>query len=257
MRSLSHNLLLHHRPLSRIPLRMPSHHAFHSTPHPHSALFNLGGLSTSRESQYFSKERGIPRTEFSPQLQLIRSSEVDTQKRPSDLKPTLSASSKASNSTTSQPPSVPLPREKPTTLKPAPTLTHLHDSLTSLQTSHAALTARLAHLEKKNPSSTKYFTYLEFATAFLLAYIAYELLQFKNSVDARIAAVDEAERERRRGEQSIIDTETKGADEILAEYEDAALHVAAATAGVTATVAGEGRQERAWRFADLLWARRD
>ena len=38
---------------------------------------NLQGLATSRESQFLSKERKIPRTEFSPQLQLIRSSEVD------------------------------------------------------------------------------------------------------------------------------------------------------------------------------------
>ncbi|KAL8738242.1 MAG: hypothetical protein Q9181_000922 [Wetmoreana brouardii] len=45
-------------------------------------LFNLGGLSTSRESQYLSKEHGIPRTEFAPHIELIRSSEVDTQRAP-------------------------------------------------------------------------------------------------------------------------------------------------------------------------------
>ena len=51
---------------------------FHcSVPRPAgSPLLNLSGLSISRESQYFSKERGIPRTEFSPHLELIRSSEV-------------------------------------------------------------------------------------------------------------------------------------------------------------------------------------
>ncbi|KAL8704288.1 MAG: hypothetical protein Q9201_002542 [Fulgogasparrea decipioides] len=49
-------------------------------------LFNLGGLSTSRESQYLSKERGIPRTEFAPHLELIRSSEVDTQRTPGSTK---------------------------------------------------------------------------------------------------------------------------------------------------------------------------
>ena len=42
-----------------------------------SPLFNLTGLSGSRESQFLSRERGIPRTEYSANLQLIRSSEVD------------------------------------------------------------------------------------------------------------------------------------------------------------------------------------
>ncbi|KAL8806230.1 MAG: hypothetical protein Q9182_001505 [Xanthomendoza sp. 2 TL-2023] len=42
-----------------------------------SPLFNLGGLSTSRESQYLSKERGLPRTDFAPHLELIKSSEVE------------------------------------------------------------------------------------------------------------------------------------------------------------------------------------
>ncbi|KAL8943735.1 MAG: hypothetical protein Q9211_000884 [Gyalolechia sp. 1 TL-2023] len=59
-----------------------------------SALFNLGGLSTSRESQYLAKEHGRPRTEFSPYLELIRSSEVDTQKAP--------GSTMASTSTTNR-----------------------------------------------------------------------------------------------------------------------------------------------------------
>jgi hypothetical protein len=48
-----------------------------STARPLSPLLNLAGLSNSRESQHFSKEHKLPRTEFSPQLQLIRSSEVD------------------------------------------------------------------------------------------------------------------------------------------------------------------------------------
>lgn len=42
-----------------------------------SALFNLNGLAHSRESQYLSKERGLPRTEYSSNIHLIRSSEVD------------------------------------------------------------------------------------------------------------------------------------------------------------------------------------
>ena len=52
---------------------------FHSTPYLHSSsILNLSGLSVSRESRFLSKERGIPRTEFSPHLELIRSSEVDS-----------------------------------------------------------------------------------------------------------------------------------------------------------------------------------
>ena len=41
------------------------------------SLFNLSGLSHSRESGFLSKERGIPRTEFAPHLELIRLSEVE------------------------------------------------------------------------------------------------------------------------------------------------------------------------------------
>lgn len=50
---------------------------FSTTPVSRSALFNLGGLAASRESQYLSKETGIPRTEYSANIHLIRSSEVD------------------------------------------------------------------------------------------------------------------------------------------------------------------------------------
>ena len=42
-----------------------------------SPLHNLSGLSASREAQHLSKERGIPRTEFSASLELLKSSEVD------------------------------------------------------------------------------------------------------------------------------------------------------------------------------------
>ncbi|KAL6716580.1 hypothetical protein ACLMJK_006147 [Lecanora helva] len=52
--------------------------AFHSTPCRSSgSILNLSGLSVSRESRFLSKERGLPRTEFSPHLELIRSSEVE------------------------------------------------------------------------------------------------------------------------------------------------------------------------------------
>ena len=50
---------------------------FHSTTARGSGSFlNLSGLSVSRESRFLSKEQGIPRTEFSPHLELIRSGEV-------------------------------------------------------------------------------------------------------------------------------------------------------------------------------------
>lgn len=55
-------------------LRFSTGHALRSGGGP---LFNLGGLGASREAQYLSKERGIPRTEYSANIHLIRSSEVD------------------------------------------------------------------------------------------------------------------------------------------------------------------------------------
>lgn len=68
-----------HPPLPA-PIPRVSRYAFHTSLRPRSSLFNLGGLSTSREAQYLAKERGIPRTEFSPRLELIRACEVDTQR---------------------------------------------------------------------------------------------------------------------------------------------------------------------------------
>ncbi|POS75081.1 hypothetical protein DHEL01_v206523 [Diaporthe helianthi] len=41
------------------------------------SFFNLGGLGASREAEYLSRERGIPRTEYNSNIHLIRSSEVD------------------------------------------------------------------------------------------------------------------------------------------------------------------------------------
>jgi len=62
-------------------------HGFHtSLPRPNNSLFNLGGLSTSRESRYLARERRMPRTEFSPHLELIRSSEVDPHGGPGSRK---------------------------------------------------------------------------------------------------------------------------------------------------------------------------
>ena len=62
------------------------------------SLFNLSGLSTSREAGFLSKERGIPRTEFAPHLELIRLSEVEPfakKKLPTDsLQPSHTSSQK-------------------------------------------------------------------------------------------------------------------------------------------------------------------
>lgn len=68
-------------PYPRLSFQNILHHESHNSRRlaSNSALFNLGGLSTSRESQYLAKELRMPRTEFSPHLELIRSSEVDTQ----------------------------------------------------------------------------------------------------------------------------------------------------------------------------------
>ncbi|KAL8928740.1 MAG: hypothetical protein Q9208_001518 [Pyrenodesmia sp. 3 TL-2023] len=78
-------------PFLRISPRLAlPHHHLHTSQCLKSPLFNLAGLSVSRESQYLSKERGIPRTEFHPHLELIRSSEVDTQQAPGARKYTLS-----------------------------------------------------------------------------------------------------------------------------------------------------------------------
>ena len=64
--------LLHPQTLHRPPSR-----SFHKGPNlPGSAFFDLGRLSVSRESQHLSKEKGRPRTEFAPHLELINSSEV-------------------------------------------------------------------------------------------------------------------------------------------------------------------------------------
>ncbi|KAJ4409163.1 hypothetical protein N0V82_009542 [Gnomoniopsis sp. IMI 355080] len=66
---------------SQGPIHLSSRHlaprTFSTTTPSLSALFNLNGLAQSRESQFLSKERGIPRTEYSSNIHLIRSSEVD------------------------------------------------------------------------------------------------------------------------------------------------------------------------------------
>ncbi|KAL8708932.1 MAG: hypothetical protein Q9220_006264 [cf. Caloplaca sp. 1 TL-2023] len=71
--SIALRSLLHRRPF----ILSAATRSFHSSPRLcGSPLLNLAGLSTSRECQFLSKERGIPRTEFSPHLELIKSSEV-------------------------------------------------------------------------------------------------------------------------------------------------------------------------------------
>ncbi|KAL8919905.1 MAG: hypothetical protein Q9172_004753 [Xanthocarpia lactea] len=54
-----------------------SSRTFHTTPaRAASSFFDLTRLSASRESQHLSKEKGRPRTDFAPHLELIKSSEV-------------------------------------------------------------------------------------------------------------------------------------------------------------------------------------
>lgn len=62
---------------SRVLLAPSRPRRFSTTPPSRSVLFNLGGLAASRESQYLSRETGIPRTEYSANIHLIRASEVD------------------------------------------------------------------------------------------------------------------------------------------------------------------------------------
>ena len=72
--------LLHPQTFHRPPSR-----SFHKAPNlAGSAFFDLGRLSVSRESQHLSKEKGRPRTEFAPHLELIKSSEVAPFARKSD-----------------------------------------------------------------------------------------------------------------------------------------------------------------------------
>jgi hypothetical protein len=60
------------------PLAISSRHAFHiSAPHSSSPLFHLAALSNSRESRYLKRTSKLSQVEHSPNLQLIRSSEVE------------------------------------------------------------------------------------------------------------------------------------------------------------------------------------
>ncbi|KAL8672243.1 MAG: hypothetical protein Q9168_003290 [Polycauliona sp. 1 TL-2023] len=64
--------LLHPQSSSRLPRR-----PFHTTSTlAGNSFFDLTRLSASRESQHLSKEKGRPRTDFAPHLDLIKSSEV-------------------------------------------------------------------------------------------------------------------------------------------------------------------------------------
>ncbi|KAL8756672.1 MAG: hypothetical protein Q9184_004425 [Pyrenodesmia sp. 2 TL-2023] len=113
----------------------PPHHEFYTSQCIRSPLFNLAGLSASRESQYLSKERGIPRTEFSPHLELIRSSEVDTQQAPGSRKDSSSTANTLSHTTEDN--ISPLTQE----------------SIAIPQTEYAALNARVGTLQQKLGSS--------------------------------------------------------------------------------------------------------
>ncbi|KAL8898341.1 MAG: hypothetical protein Q9207_006750 [Kuettlingeria erythrocarpa] len=111
----------------------PHHQHFHTSPCIRSSLFNLAGLSTSRESQYLSKERGIPRTEFAPHLELIRSSEVDPQQAPGSRK--VSPAQPRATDNTQPPP--------------------LQGSVVIARTEYAALKERVGKLQRKLESSIR------------------------------------------------------------------------------------------------------
>ncbi|KUI64205.1 hypothetical protein VM1G_11007 [Cytospora mali] len=63
------------------------------------SFFNLGGLGASREAQYLSREKGIPRTEYSSNTHLIRSSEVDPFASNPAVAPSVAASRTTGQST--------------------------------------------------------------------------------------------------------------------------------------------------------------
>ncbi|KAI4275372.1 MAG: hypothetical protein LQ337_003279 [Flavoplaca oasis] len=66
--------------------------AFHNSPSlAGSPFFDLTRLSASRESQHLSKEKGRPRTEFAPHLELIKESEVTPFAKKSDGEATIKA----------------------------------------------------------------------------------------------------------------------------------------------------------------------
>ncbi|KAI4255380.1 MAG: hypothetical protein L6R42_006767, partial [Xanthoria sp. 1 TBL-2021] len=56
--------------------RLPSRHFNTTSSLAGSPFFDLTRLSASRESQHLSKEKGRPRTELAPHLELLKSSEV-------------------------------------------------------------------------------------------------------------------------------------------------------------------------------------
>ncbi|KAL8784306.1 MAG: hypothetical protein Q9213_004064 [Squamulea squamosa] len=68
--------------------RVPSRRTFKTTSRlAGSPFFDLTRLSASRESQHLSKEKGRPRTDFAPHLELIKSSEVAPFAARSDAQP--------------------------------------------------------------------------------------------------------------------------------------------------------------------------
>lgn len=82
MTSPSRTLAISVAPLSRRPIQLCQpclhHRTFTSTTRISvNPLSNLSHFSAAKEAQFLSKEKRIPREEFHPYLQLIRSSEVD------------------------------------------------------------------------------------------------------------------------------------------------------------------------------------
>ncbi|KAK0938593.1 hypothetical protein LTR29_009804 [Friedmanniomyces endolithicus] len=104
-------------------------------PRPASILFALNALSNSRETQHFAKLSHLPRTEHSPPLHLIKTSEIDAYPLPSP------------------PPAVPLVRlPQSTAFQPAARTWDSRALATgrAILANHARHTARLQHALRRS-----------------------------------------------------------------------------------------------------------
>ncbi|TKA43166.1 hypothetical protein B0A54_06115 [Friedmanniomyces endolithicus] len=103
-------------------------------PRPASILFALNALSNSRETQHFAKLSHLPRTEHSPPLNLIKTSEVDAYPLPSP------------------PPAVPLIRLPGTVPRTAATVWDSRALATgrAILANHARHTTRLRHALRRS-----------------------------------------------------------------------------------------------------------
>ena len=140
---------------SRVSLggRQSSQSSHSSSCRTSGSIFNLSGLSVSREARFLSKERSIPRTEFSPHLELIRSSEVDPFRGSDD------------SSTHSTPP--------PSSLSSPLALGYVMKELENMRTAKERSDDALRELRIKYKSREKEAAVLAFVVAFLTLGLVY------------------------------------------------------------------------------------